>query len=214
MRTAADFDGVYAKPDPWGIAQEPRRDRTLARIIAPYVEGKTVLDLGCGEGHLTAAVFQSAAWVTAIDISQVAIQRTPRLANARFAATDFMSPDVSFEGQDVITALECLYYLSPEELEAFFRKLAHQHRGTFIMSAPIIGHEYFTHEGLLETFKRHGLTVIDSRNVSVYWEGLGGKLAVRAAKLSDIAVRLCPKRFVFQRCYVLGAKGRGEWLGN
>jgi len=125
VRTAADFDGVYAKPDPWGVAQEPRRDRTLARIIAPYVEGKTVLDLGCGEGHLTAAVFQSAAWVTAIDISQVAIQRTPRLANARFAATDFMSPDVSFEGQDVITALECLYYLSPEELEAFFRHARH-----------------------------------------------------------------------------------------
>src|SRR5438477_9844379 len=111
VRTAADFDGVYAKPDPWGVAQEPRRDRTLARIIAPYVEGKTVLDLGCGEGHLTAAVFQSAAWVTAIDISQVAIQRTPRLANARFAATDFMSPDVSVEGQDVITALECIQYL-------------------------------------------------------------------------------------------------------
>ena len=214
MRTAADFDGVYAKPDPWGVAKEPRRDKKLARIIAPYVEGKTVLDLGCGEGHLTAAVFQGAAWVTALDISPVAILRTPKLLNARFAAIDFMSPDVSFEGYDVITALECLYYLSPEEQEAFFRKLSRQHRGTFIMSAPIIGREYFTHEGLLEAFQRHGLTIIDSRNVSVFWEGLGGKLAVRAAKLSDIAVRLCPKRFVFQRCYVLGAKGRGEWLGN
>jgi 2-polyprenyl-3-methyl-5-hydroxy-6-metoxy-1,4-benzoquinol methylase len=207
MRTAADFNNLYANPDPWGIDKAARRDRALARIIAPHVEGKTVLELGCGEGHLTATVFQSAAWVTGVDISQVAILRTPKLANARFAAMDFMSPDVSFEGQDVIAALECLYYLSPEEQEAFFRKLNDQHRGTFIMSAPIIGsnqhRDYYTHEGLLKTFKRYKLTVVEHGNVSVYWKGLGGKLAVVASKLSDRVIQFCPERFVYQRCYVL-----------
>jgi len=121
---------------------------------------------------------------------------------------------IGIEASDTDWFGSIVKYMGEKKGLEFFRKLAHQHRGTFIMSAPIIGHEYFTHEGLLETFKRHGLTVIDSRNVSVYWEGLGGKLAVRAAKLSDIAVRLCPERLVFQRCYVLRGERQGEWLGN
>jgi hypothetical protein len=52
MRTANDFNFYYRSPDPWGINHASRRDNALSRVIAPYVAGKRVLELGCGEGHL------------------------------------------------------------------------------------------------------------------------------------------------------------------
>ncbi len=122
----------------------------LSRIIGPYVAGKTVLELGCGEGHLTASIFRDAQSVKGIDISPIAISR-------------------AITGYDVIAAIECLYYLSPSEQEAFFSKMASEHAGKlFVLSGPIIGSNeyrtYFTDGGIRETFARHGLSLIEGRN--------------------------------------------------
>jgi 2-polyprenyl-3-methyl-5-hydroxy-6-metoxy-1,4-benzoquinol methylase len=72
MRTASDFDSYYQTPDPWGISRASRRDRALAAVIKPHVAGKSVLELGCGEGHLTATVFSGARSIRGIDIESFA----------------------------------------------------------------------------------------------------------------------------------------------
>ena len=117
MRSAEDFDSYYRSSDPWRIATASRRDKTLSNIIGPYVAGKSVLELGCGEGHLTASVFRDARGVRGIDISPVAVSRAKALSlkNASFVASDFLA--VNFAGYDVIAAIECIYYLAPEEQE-------------------------------------------------------------------------------------------------
>lgn len=69
LRTADDFNSYYQIPDPWKIGRASRRDKALAKIVGPHVAGKTVLELGCGEGHLTATIFRDALSVTGIDIS-------------------------------------------------------------------------------------------------------------------------------------------------
>jgi len=46
MRTADDFDRVYAAPDPWQVAGSARRAAQFRRIIEPLARGKTALDLG------------------------------------------------------------------------------------------------------------------------------------------------------------------------
>jgi hypothetical protein len=61
LRSADDFDSYYQSPDPWKIGRASRRDRALSRIIAPHAAGKTVLELGCGEGHLTSTIFKGAS---------------------------------------------------------------------------------------------------------------------------------------------------------
>ncbi len=66
MRSAEDFNSFYQSPDPWKIGRATRRDRVLARIVGPHVAGKTVLELGCGEGHLTATIFKDASSVKGI----------------------------------------------------------------------------------------------------------------------------------------------------
>jgi 2-polyprenyl-3-methyl-5-hydroxy-6-metoxy-1,4-benzoquinol methylase len=174
------------------------------------VTNKTVLELGCGEGHLTATIFKDATSVKGIDISPIAISRATSLSlpNASFEASDFL--DVSFAGYDVIAAIECLYYLSPTEQEAFFRKLASEHAGEiFILSGPIIGSNeyrtYFTDSGIRQTFVCHGLTLVEGRNLSAYRKaGVGATIAATLCRLplGSTVLDVLPESYVYQRCYV------------
>ena len=119
MRTAADFNLYYAAPDPWHISHARFRDNVLRRCLKPFIRDKSVLELGCGEGHLTQTIFSKARSVVGIDISDVAIARAKslNLPNAIFESADFLQ--ASFEGYDVIAAIECVYYLSLESRERF-----------------------------------------------------------------------------------------------
>jgi SAM-dependent methyltransferase len=204
LRSAHDFDSYYRSPDPWKIDRASRRDRTLARIVGPYVAGKAVLELGCGEGHLTATTFRG------IDISPVAVSRATALSlpNASFQASDFLN--VSFSGNDVIAAIECLYYLSPTEQETFFKKLASEHAGTvFVLSGPIIGSNeyrtYFTDGDIRQTFSRHGLPLIEGRNLNAYRKaGAAATIAATLCRLplGSAILDILPDRYVYQRCSV------------
>jgi SAM-dependent methyltransferase len=211
LRSSSDFDNFYRAPDPWGIETATRRDKALAAIIEPFVEGRSALELGCGEGHLTGTIFRKARSVKGVDISPVAISRASSrlIPNASFQVADFLN--VSFADYDVIAAIECLYYLSPVEQEAFYRKMVREHPGKiFILSGPIIGanehRTYFTHAGLEQTFARHGLSLIQWRNLNANRKaGAVATIAAAASKLplGNKVVEMLPERFVNQRCYAV-----------
>ncbi|OAF05473.1 hypothetical protein AYJ54_00780 [Bradyrhizobium centrolobii] len=206
MRTAVEFDQFYAKPDPWKLSHASFRDRVFRRLLRETVRGRYILELGCGEGHLTAAVFGDAKSVTAVDISSVAIDRAKArgLPNATFKISDFL--ETSFKGFDVIAALECIYYLSPEEQDAFFAKIAREHAGkVFVMSAPIIGENkfrrYFTHSELMAVFSRHGMTVERFHNLNVSRTGFPTTAATAAARIAPIVLDWLPEATIYQRLY-------------
>jgi 2-polyprenyl-3-methyl-5-hydroxy-6-metoxy-1,4-benzoquinol methylase len=192
------------------VSRDTRRDRALAAGIEPYVAGKTLLELGCGEGHLTATVFRHARQITGIDISPIAISRASALAlpNATFRVANFRDVDVA--GFDVIAAIECLYYLTASEQEQFYRKLATQSPGkVFILSGPIIGSNeyrtYFTHKDIENTFARHGFSMIDWWNLNAYRRaGVVATIAAAASRLplGSMLITSLPERYVYQRCYV------------
>ncbi len=211
MRTAADFNKLYETPDPWGIKHIVFRERILRRLIQPYVGGKSVLELGCGEGHLTEVVFCDAQLVDAIDISDVAIERAKQLslANARFIAADFVN--VSFFGYDVITAIECLYYLSEDACDAVLQRISAQHCGKLlIVSAPIVGkgvhQKYFTHEELLQLLLKHRIAVQSFHNLYVR-EGqsrvanLARSIFLRTP-FAELSIDYLPDWMIYQRCYI------------
>ncbi len=208
MRTAADFNRFYAVPDPWRISRAKFRDRVFRKHLSRFVAGRSVLELGCGEGHLTQNVFSEARFVTGIDISDVAIGRAKarNLANARFENCDFLR--TSFEGYDVIAALECLYYLTPDEQDAFLKKAAREHAGkSLILSAPIIGENkfrlYFTHEQLMATFARYRMTVLEFHNLSVYRRNVPATLAAIGTRIAPPLLDWLPPRIIYQRLYKL-----------
>jgi cyclopropane fatty-acyl-phospholipid synthase-like methyltransferase len=209
MRTADDFNAYYANHDPWGFADATFRDRVLRAHLTRATRKKTVLELGCGEGHLTLAVFHKARSVTAIDISDVAIARAKslNLRNARFETADLM--DISFRGYDVIAAIECVQYLSYGEQEAFLRKVASEHSGKLLfLSGPIIDYQkHFGHRRLLLEFRATGFRVVGFHNLSVYWHPLSSRIVGDLLKLplGHMLLDRVPERMIHQRLYALRA---------
>jgi cyclopropane fatty-acyl-phospholipid synthase-like methyltransferase len=203
MRTGTDFDAYYASADPWRLANATRRDRAIARVVAPLVRNKSVLELGCGEGHLTATVFKEARFIHAVDISQVAIARAPKLRNADFSVGDMI--DVNLRGYDVVAAIECIYYLSLEERERFFAKLAIELEGIFILMAPINGGNYFTDQELTEAFDRHRLRLTRHEHVYAHRVPGTGILAAVGARLPFVPERF-PHQFYLHDAYIIDGR--------
>jgi 2-polyprenyl-3-methyl-5-hydroxy-6-metoxy-1,4-benzoquinol methylase len=90
--------------------------------LKQFIRDRFVLELGCGEGHLTEAVFGRARSVVGVDISDVAIARAQslELPNARFENADLLQ--ISYKGYEVIAAIECIHYLSHTEQGTFLEK--------------------------------------------------------------------------------------------
>ena len=209
MRTAEDFNRYYQTPDPWGYARATLRDKVLRRRLRRSIRKRSVLELGCGEGHLTQAIFHRARSVTAVDISDVAIARAKalNLRNAKFETADLL--ETPFGGYDVIAAIECIYYLSHEEQGAFLEKVAREHSGKLLwLSGPIIDYQrYFGHRRLMLEFKTLGFTVVRFYNLSVYWHPLSSRIVGNLLKL-PLGYRLLdrlPERMIYQRLYALRA---------
>ena len=209
MRTADDFDRYYATPDPWGVSRATFRDRVLRRRLTRSIRNKSVLELGCGEGHLTQAIFHKARSVIAVDISDVAIARAKslNLRNARFETADLL--ETSLAGYDVIAAIECIYYLSRQEQGAFLEKVAREHAGKMLLlSGPIIDYpRYFSHRRLMLQFKTLGFTVVKFHNLSVYWHPLSSRIVANLLKLPPGSRLLdwLPERMIYQRLYAVRA---------
>jgi len=212
MRTAEEFNRFYEKPDPWQISRSRFRDRVLRRRLTPFIRGKSVLELGCGEGHLTQAVFSKARSVVGVDISDVAIARARSLSlpNARFESADLLH--TSFRGYDVIAAIECIHFLSHQEQGAFLERVAEEHAGKLLLlSGPIIDYQrYFSHKRLMLEFANFGFSLVKSNNLSVYWHPPSARIIANLVKLplGYILLDRLPDRTIYQRLYALrAAKG-------
>jgi SAM-dependent methyltransferase len=209
VRTAEDFNNYYATPDPWRISRAGFRDKVLRRCLTPFIRGKSVLELGCGEGHLTQVVFNKARSVVGVDISDVAIARAKSLhvRNARFESADLLQ--TSFEGYDVIAAIECIYYLSLQERGVFLEKIAREHSGKLLLlSGPIVDYRrYFSHKRLMYEVKMLGFTLVKSYNLSVYWHPFSSRIIANLVKLPPGHTLLdwLPEPLIYQRLYAVRA---------
>jgi len=212
MRTAEDFNAYYATSDPWHIARSRFRDRVLRRSIRRFIRDKFVLELGCGEGHLTEAVFGRARSVVGVDISDVAIARARslELPNARFEHADLLQ--TSFRGYEVIAALECIHYLSHPEQGEFLERVASEHAGKILLlSGPIVDYtKYFSHRRLMLEFTSLGFTLVKSSNLSVYWHPPSSRIVGHLVKLplGHMVLDWLPEEMIHQRLYVLRAPKR------
>jgi SAM-dependent methyltransferase len=87
------FQFLLFRARPVGVSRATFRDKILRNRLAEFVHGTSVLELGCGEGHLTQVIFDDARSVTGVNISEIAISRAKalNLPNAKFEVGDFLT---------------------------------------------------------------------------------------------------------------------------
>lgn len=121
----SSFEKLFNKKvDPWAFSTSPYEKVRFERMLelAKSVPHKTILEVGCAEGHFTKFLLQISKNVTAIDVSKQALERAKKRApGAKYLLTsldDFKIPSQKF---DLIVASEVMYYV--KDKKAMFEKL-------------------------------------------------------------------------------------------
>lgn len=124
------FETLFAtEPDPWKYTnpyEQTKYEQTLA--LLPTIPIPSALEIACAEGHFTAQLAPRVNTLLAVDISEIALQRTAERC-ADFGHIQYQQFDLvkdSFPGSyDLIVCSEVLYFLgSIDALNVFAKKVA------------------------------------------------------------------------------------------
>ena len=154
MTVRTNFEEKYRfSTDPWRAldAEAAGYYDWLIGIIAEEaaaLPGPRLLDIGCGEGHvtrrLTEAVRASAA--VGVDISETAVSR----ARKNYPGGDFRSADFSggipdLGRFDIVNCSQVMYYLTPRQLDGLIQNVYDVlvDDGIFVATANCSGGDYF-----------------------------------------------------------------------
>lgn len=113
-----------------GDAMYVRMNAAL-QLLEPYLDGKTVLDVGCASGRFAFLLLEAgAAQVQGVDISPQAVQlareRSQQMgldARLDFSVADAARPTSPLPRADLVTALGVIEYFAPSDLSAFLGNL-------------------------------------------------------------------------------------------
>lgn len=141
------FEEIYSVEDPWKLKgrQEQYRYRRTIEFIRKNIQkpNMKILELGCSEGHFTVHLSKENFQVTAVDISEKAIERAKKknIPDAEFICSDMIRFIANSElaSFDLILLLECIYYLDKNKrimlLELLHSKINNDAK--VIMSLPV-----------------------------------------------------------------------------
>lgn len=159
------------REDPFSYETAPYEAARLAAMDAALGAGPLgpVLEVGCAEGHFTAALTGRSSRVLAVDISAVALERARRRApKADFVEADLMTwapgPEAPF---DAVVLGDVLYYLDRPgvgaEFEALFPRIASWLKpgGRLLLAHGFSGDKERMHRrSFRERFERAGLRLV------------------------------------------------------
>jgi len=115
----SNLDRMFSKKkNSWNYSKseyELRRHKKIIEFVK-QIPHKTILEVGCAEGHLAKKLTEISAHVTAIDVSPIAVKRAqinaPKAKVKLAKLEDFKIPKEKF---DVIVCADVLCYLKDKE---------------------------------------------------------------------------------------------------
>jgi tellurite methyltransferase len=112
----------------------------LYRVLEPYLptEGR-VLELGCGVGTGARWLAERGLQVHAVDALPEAFDETTKPPNLTFECTYMQALDLPPASYDVVVAGFCLFFLTREELAAFWPRLVAALRPGGLFMAQFLG---------------------------------------------------------------------------
>jgi len=156
---------AYRIADPWNMESELERfrfERTNALISKYFPDVRSILEVGCGEGHQSEYLLQVCDNLYGIDVSETAIDRArQRVPSAQFAVADIFSHPWGDEAGrfDLVVACEVLYYIA--DIEATVNEMSRvgnaclatiyapaiRRVGRFLEDRPGVGKDWFGSTG-------------------------------------------------------------------
>lgn len=139
----AKYDLAWAsKPEQFDSSSSALLQEQINRtksLFLDQVDGKTLVELGCGDGHLSQAAAVAGADVTATDISLHALKRLENIKGIKpekhFVPYTSL-PDGAF---DFVVAANLIAELPQDEYRLFFSELARlvKREGKIVVSTPL-----------------------------------------------------------------------------
>jgi cyclopropane fatty-acyl-phospholipid synthase-like methyltransferase len=123
------FNWRYRNPDPYNVSVSSYEREKMERVMAALGFEKrfgSILEIGCGEGNMTARLASIADKALATDISDMAVRRTRLMtsacANVETRRLDLLSDEPP--GQfDLVMVSEVLYYFERHQLPAVLERI-------------------------------------------------------------------------------------------
>lgn len=131
--------GLRARDLDWRLTHLPWRQRMLLGRLA--VQGRRILDYGCGDGVFATALAQRGWHVTGYDVSQAAIDAARTLSAGRIGVhfTTEEPPDGTF---DLVICTEVLEHID-DDREFAARVLARARPGGMLIGTTPVGRAFF-----------------------------------------------------------------------
>jgi len=183
------FEELYSIEDPWklkGRQEQFRYRRTIEFIKRNFHKpGMKILELGCSEGQFTGHLSQENFKITAVDISEKAIERAKEknLPNAVFICSDMIqfAASTDLSGFDLVLILECIYYLNKEKrillIEMLHGRLNQEAK--ILLSLPVYKNNemFISEKRILKKFGQLGFGLYKNKNgIVLSSKGITGKL--------------------------------------
>ena len=142
---------LYWIEDPWGLNSESERYRfckTNEMLVQLVGDARTLLEIGCGEGHQTSYLVNLQMDVYGLDVSEKAIKRARRRcpsavfgmgtaedADEVFAPVRFdlvVACEVLYYAKDIVDILQKLQRLAPRLFISNYLPRSHVMKGHFV----------------------------------------------------------------------------------
>ncbi len=223
-RTAEEFNLLYEQTngDPWGYESRYVTDRLDASLefvskYLPNAQPLQFIEFGPFDGSFTRRIlghFENAK-VLAVEISDHAVAKVRKnlqgkdQGRALVVQGDLVSFDLNSvtakPGPVVILALECIYYVSPEERARVIANWTCHYPDAFIfISGPINQDRYLDESWLIEQFGVRGWSLVESKVLTVRHVPILGRLRRTSLMLANVLGSF-KRRFANQSIFVFKA---------
>jgi 2-polyprenyl-3-methyl-5-hydroxy-6-metoxy-1,4-benzoquinol methylase len=220
-----NFEKYYENEDPWGVKYGfNSRDYFFDKAFKENIEGRKILEIGCGEGNISEIINKYCSSGIGIDLSKTAIKRAKRekISKFTFKVDDLFN--YNYNSYDSLIALEVIYYLTKKEREKFFKKFSETQNKILIFSTPIIGENhhrnYFTEPEIIEICRKYNLTIKKTVKLNIYqYSGknifekfiaffllfIYSKYFLGILKFNFLyqGLRFIPDKYIFQKLFVI-----------
>lgn len=183
------FDDFFSTEDPWNLFN--RQEQYRYKFVLNFIKKNfpkpdlNILEIGCAEGNFSEYLDKENLKTTAIDISEVAIERArnKKLKNVKFICsemTDFIQRE-DIESYDIILMMECYYYMGSEQRNIFLKELVRKinYKTKIILSTPVRKRNimFSSQSRLINIFHYRGFEKDElSKSMVLSLRGISGKL--------------------------------------